>query len=113
MDKCLALLGMAKKAGLLAVGSDAAATAARRGDAKLILTASDASEGSVRRAKANAEYGGIKYIAVPYTMFELGRTAGRGSPGTIVFLDKGLAEGFMKRVAETKTKNEATNGKEM
>jgi len=119
MDKCLALLGMAKKAGLLAVGGDAAATAARRGDAKLIITASDASEGSKRRAKASAQAGGVKHIAVPYTMFELGRTAGRGSPGTIVFLDKGLAEGFMKRMADKlteggkPTKSEATNGKEM
>ena len=47
MDRSLALLGMAKKAGLLAIGSEAAAVAARRGDAKLIITANDASDGSV------------------------------------------------------------------
>ena len=101
MNRNLAHLGIAKKAGLLAVGSEAAATAARRGDATLIITASDASEGSVRRAKINAETNGIKHINVPFTMFELGSIAGRGSPGTIAFLDKGLAEGFTKRLKES------------
>jgi len=91
---------MAKKAGLLAVGGEATATATRRGEAKLVITASDASEGSVRRAKSNAEANGVKYIAVPFTMFELGSITGRGSPGTIAFLDKGLADGFTKRLAQ-------------
>ena len=101
MDRSLQLLGMAKKAGLLAVGGDAAATAARRGEAELLITANDASESSIRRARANAEANGIKHIAVPFSMFELGKTAGRGSPGTIAFLDKGLADGFTNRLAET------------
>ena len=101
MDRTLALLGMAKKAGKLAVGGNAASIAARRGEATLIITASDASDGSIRRAKANAESNEVEYIAVPFTMFELGNTAGRGSPGTIAFLDKGLAEGFKKRLKES------------
>ena len=111
MDRSLAMLGMAKKAGKLAVGGEAAAIAARRGAAKLIITANDASAASVRRAKSSAETGGIKHVEVPFTMFELGTTAGRGSPGTIAFLDKGLADGFMKKLSET-NKNEGLNVKE-
>jgi len=107
MDRSLALLGMAKKAGRLAVGGESAANAARRGEAKLIITASDASEASIRRAKSNAQSNGVKYLAVPFTMFELGTTAGRGSPGTIAFLDKGLADGFSKKVAETHSAKES------
>jgi len=98
---------MAKKAGKLAVGGEAAATAARRGEAVLIITASDASDGSVRRAKANAESNGVEYITVPFTMFELGSTAGRGSPGIIAFLDKGLANGFKKRLVEAECAKES------
>jgi len=98
---------MAKKAGKLAVGGDAASTAARRGEAVLIITASDASEGSVRRARTNAEVNRVEHKEVPFTMFELGSTAGRGSPGTIAFLDKGLAEGFKKRLAETGKESDA------
>jgi len=100
MDRCLAILGMAKKAGRLAVGGEAVAMAARHGKAKLIITATDASESSVRRAKHGADSGRAKYLPVPFTMFELGNVAGRGSPGTIAFLDKGLAESFTKRLAE-------------
>ena len=100
MDRSLALLGMAKKAGQLAVGSEATALAARRGKAKLVITASDASDGSVRRAKTNAEASGVEHIAVPYTMFELGNASGRGSPGTIAFLDKGLADSYKKKLTE-------------
>ena len=107
MNRSIALLGMAKKAGLLAVGSEAAAIAARRGEATLIITASDASEASIRRAKSNAETNEIEHIAVPFTMFELGQTAGRGSPGTIAFLDKGLSEGFLKRLAESTKESDA------
>ena len=106
MSRNLAHLGMAKKAGLLAIGSQAVSTAARRGEAKLIITASDASERSVRQAKSNAEHSGISHKAVPYTMFELGNITGRGSPGTIAFLDKGLADGFIKRLAEQTSDSE-------
>ena len=112
MNRSLALLGMAKKAGLLAVGSEAVANAARRGNAKLIISASDASAASVRRAKSNAQQGGIRHMIVPFTMFELGTTAGRGSPGTIAFLDKGLADGFVKRLTEMDTKAGTPNAKE-
>jgi len=94
---------MAKKAGKLAVGGEAVAIAARRGEAKLIITANDASKASIRRAKSNAEANDVEYIAVPFTMFELGTTAGRGSPGTIAFLDKGLADGFKKKLVDKET----------
>jgi len=101
MDRSLALLGIAKKAGLLAIGSGDSAAAARRGKAVLLITASDASGGAVRRAEANALSCGARYIAVPYTRYELGNITGRGSPATIAFLDKGLADGFTDRLAET------------
>jgi len=107
MNRSLAILGMAKKAGLLAVGGEAAAAAARQGKAELIVTASDASESSVRRAKHYAEENDIAHLAVPYSMFELGKTAGRGSPGTIAFLDKGLADSFIKKVSDTNNVKES------
>lgn len=98
MDKALGLLGIAKKAGLLAIGSQATSIAVRQGKARLIITALDASEGSVRRAAANAETGKLEHIAVPYTKFEIGSMTGRGSPGVVAILDKGLAEGFKKKM---------------
>jgi len=107
MNRSLAILGIAKKAGLLAVGAEAAAGAIRQRKAALIITASDASGSSVRRAKENASANKITHISVPFTMFELGKTAGRGSPGTIAFLDKGLADSFTKRLTDIENAKES------
>ena len=101
MDRNLQILGLAKKAGLLAVGCDAAGAAARKGETKLIISASDASERAFRNARINADAGGAMVIVVPYTMFDLGTVAGRGSPGTVAFLDTGLAVRFLQGLAET------------
>lgn len=107
MDRALGLLGITKKAGLLAIGSESSAIAARQGKAQLIITASDASAGTIRRAEANAKYGQCDYLAVPYTKFELGNITGRGSPGVVAILDKGLADGFKEKLSDTNTAKES------
>jgi len=99
-DRTLQLIGLARKAGLIAVGGEAVSAAARKGKARLVLSASDSSEGSSRRARMNAEAAGVTYIMVPFTKFELGSITGRGSPGTVAILDSGLAAGFVQRLAE-------------
>jgi len=100
-DKNLQLLGLAKKAGLLAIGCEAAETAARKGKTKLIISATDASERAFRNARINADVCGAICLTVPYTRFELGCITGRGSPATVAFLDTGLAVAFLKGLAET------------
>jgi len=100
MDKALNLLGIARKAGLLAVGGDAVAAAARSGKAKLVLSATDSSGSARVRAKLNAKACGAVYLAALYTKFELGQIAGRGSPGTVGILDAGLAASFLKKVGD-------------
>ena len=98
--KPLNLLGMAKKAGLIAIGSEAVKTLAREGKVELIILATDTSEGSARQARYSAEDSGAICIDTPYTKFELGNVTGRGSPGTVAFFDLGLAAEFMKRLSE-------------
>ena len=100
MDRSLNIVGLAKKAGLLAIGCEAATAAARKGRTKLILSANDASERSYRNAKTNADAGGAICLIVPYSKFELGNATGRGSPGTVAFLDTGLAVRFLQGLAE-------------
>ena len=102
MDKCLSLLGIARKAGLLAVGGDAVSTAAHSGKARLVISASDAAESATRRARMNAQAGGAEFIAVHYTKFELGNITGRGSPVTAAILDAGLAAGFAKELEKSR-----------
>ena len=57
MDKLLNLIGLAQKAGRLAVGEEPTGAAARARDARLILVAADAAEKAVAlvRDKARAE----------------------------------------------------------
>ena len=100
-DRNLQLLGIAKKAGMLAVGGDAVCTAAQTGKARLVISAIDAAPGSLRRARYATEIGRAQHVTVPYTKFELGSVVGRGSPGTIAVLDTGLAAGFVSKLAET------------
>ncbi len=54
MDKLLSLLGLALKAGALAVGEEPVEALCRRRDCRLVMTASDAAGGSVKRAEAFA-----------------------------------------------------------
>jgi len=97
--KPLQLMGMAKKAGLLAIGNDSVKVAARAGKVKLVVITSDISEGTARQAGYSAEDSNTYCVKTPYRKFEFGRVAGRGAPGTIAFLDLGLAAGFMERLA--------------
>ena len=100
MDRTLSILGIAKKANLIAIGLSDVSAATQSGNAVLILSASDASDGSVRRAQTDAGNGGAIHITVPYSKLELGHITGRGSPGTIAFLDAGLAAGFVKGLVQ-------------
>ena len=99
MDQSLQILGLAKKAALLQVGLDDVSKAARTKNLFLIISASDASDGAKRRAGNEAEFCGTVYAEVPYTMQELGAMTGRGSPGTIAFLEPGLAAKFLRGLA--------------
>ena len=103
MDRSLQLIGMAKKAGLLAVGGEAVKAALRAGKAWLVILSSDASEGSAKRARSGSELSGAVYVDAPYTKFELGNVTGRGSPGTVAILDIELAAGFLKGLAASDT----------
>lgn len=101
MNKNLQILGIARKAGLVAIGGEAVAAASRAGSAKLVLSASDTSSGTLRRARIGAREGGAVFSTIPYTKFELGQIIGRGPTGTIAILDAGLSAKFMGGLAET------------
>ena len=96
-----ALLGLAKKAGLLEIGGDSVEHAARLGKAWVILSARDASDGSKRRAGVYAERYRINHLVLPSTKEELGAIVGRGSPGTITILDAGIAAKYVSMLAQT------------
>ena len=75
MDKPLRLLGLARKAGRLAVGLDAVRESA--GEAVLILTAKDAGSSAMREARWTAQKHNIPHQSLPYSREEIGKAVGK------------------------------------
>jgi ribosomal protein L7Ae-like RNA K-turn-binding protein len=100
LTKALSLLGISKKAGFLAIGEESVSAAARTKKARVIFSASDASEPSKRRARGHAETFGIAYAEFPATKAELANVIGRGAPGMLAVTDAGLAFGVVSRLCE-------------
>ncbi|SHI04452.1 Ribosomal protein L7Ae [Sporobacter termitidis DSM 10068] len=94
------LLGIAKKAGLLEIGDESVGHAARVRKAKVILSASDASDGSKRRARGYAEQYGAIHLVLPSSKEELSAIIGRGSPGMLAILDTGIASKYVALLAQ-------------
>ena len=104
MDRNLQILGLAKKAGLLAIGAEDTVAASKVGKAKLIVSACDASESALRRAQFCSQIGCALHIEAPFSSFQLGTVSGRGSPSTVSILDTGLAARFLEGLAQTDPK---------
>ena len=98
MDNTISLIGIAKKAGYLAIGEEPVGAAARAHKARLILLASDTAEASVRRAESFAQSGGIFTLPLTATKAELGGILGRTSCAMVAITDAGLAASIAKKI---------------
>lgn len=96
----LSLLGLALRGGRLAVGEEPAALAAKAGQARLLLAASDAAGNTLRRAEHLAGEGRCLWLVLPFTKEELGGALGRGSAAIAALTDTGLAAAVTARLAQ-------------
>ncbi|MDR2502685.1 MAG: 50S ribosomal protein L7 [Oscillospiraceae bacterium] len=96
----LLVLGLAKKAGLIEIGEESVSAAAHRKRARLILSASDASDASKRHARAYADTCGIAWALLPLDKASLADVLGRGAPGMLAICDWGLAAKLAALLAE-------------
>ena len=78
-EHILSMIGLAKKAGQVAIGEEPVGAAARAKDARVILVAQDAAPGSVRRAMSFGQTGACLCLTVPFDKDQLGRALGRTS----------------------------------
>lgn len=102
MDNALlGLLGLAKKAGKLALGEEEAASAALAHKTKLLLVASDAAEDTAKRSQRAAEATNALCFQVPLTKTELGGAAGRATCAALAVTDTGFAASLLKKLAQT------------
>ncbi len=94
MNKELSILGLAKKAGRLAVGAEAVEAAQRQGRAKLVITASDAADNTVRRIRNHSA--GTPLAVLPVTREELGAAIGYRSCAAAAICDACFARAFCR-----------------
>ena len=99
MEQILSTLGLALRAGSVAVGEEPVGSAARAKHARLILVASDAAPGSVRRAFAFAQTGACLCLVIPAEKAALGRALGRTSCAMCAVTDIGFAGALGKKLA--------------
>lgn len=92
VNRELSLLGLAMKAGRLAVGGEAVEAAIRQGRAKLVITASDAADNTVRRLRNRS--GGVPVAPLPYTKETLGAAIGYRSCAAAAICDDGFVQAF-------------------
>ena len=90
-DSALRLLGIAFKAGKLAVGEEPVAAAARARQARVILLAADAADNSARRAAHFAQAWGSPMAATPWTKDQLGAAIGRDTLAIAAITDVQMA----------------------
>jgi len=100
MSKGLGLVGLAYKAGKLVAGDTEVSEAVFEKKARLICTASDASERLVERARSMPERCNGFFVELPYTQAELGKGIGRAACSIVAFLDPGLSWAFGSKLAE-------------
>lgn len=99
MDKVLNFLGMCKRAGSLVTGEDGALGAARSGEAKLVMLASDAAENTSKKAEFYAETCGLTLVRLPYDKDALGDMLGRRVCAVMAVTDKNFAKSFLDKLA--------------
>lgn len=102
MKNSLCFLGLVKKSGQLQIGDDAITTVALSKKARLIITASDAGEYTVKRARNLSDSQDIPHIILEETKDDLGLITGRKTTAIAAITDMGMAASFVQKLnAET------------
>ena len=91
-SKLAGLLGIARRAGKLITGFDAAAASAAAGKAVLLLTAADLSEKTAKELRFAAREKQVSLVRMPLSKDETGDACGYQKPvGVLATEDKGFA----------------------
>ena len=99
MDNTLSLIGLALRAGKLAVGEEPCALVCRARDCRLLLLASDAGASTLRRAQRMAEEGQCLTLTLPWDREALGGALGRNVCAVAAVTDLGLAKAVAEKLA--------------
>ena len=86
------MLGFAMRAGRLIIGTELICRAMPRGEIKLVVLSSGASENTKKKLAVKSEYYGIRLIETSVSQEELGRILGKTyAPSAVAVTDTGFA----------------------
>lgn len=97
MDSFLTLLGLARRAGKLAIGEEPVRQALASGTAKTVFLAADAADHT--RRKMEPRLGNVPLQRVPALKAELGQALGRESCAVCAVTESGFAKSLADRLA--------------
>ena len=100
-DNALNLLGLALRGGNLAVGEEPVREACKTRRTRLVMSAGDAADNSIDRARRWAEEGGITWIRLPWDKETLGAALGRKLCAVAALTDQGLAAALAEKLVRT------------
>ena len=98
-DKILGLLGLMRRANAVDIGETNSGAAVRRGKAKLLLLASDASDNARRRAETFVFGHRTILLTLPYTKADISGSVGVSGCSMATVTDMGFANALMKALA--------------
>lgn len=94
-DKVLSLLGLARRAGRLALGFDPVVDSVKTGQSRLILITSDISPKTKKELEFSLRDSGMALHSIPYDVKTLGNAVGRAAK-IVSVNDEGFADSVMK-----------------
>lgn len=99
-DKSLSLLGLARRAGRLAIGFDAVSDSIKRKKARLVLIACDISQKTEKELVFLGQNSDITIKRIKHDITELSHAIGARA-GTVSVNDSGFADALLKVLSPT------------
>lgn len=96
MNKVLGILGLAKRAGALAIGTNSVLESVRKGKALLVLIASDASSNTQKQLTDKASFRNVPVQTLPFDMAELGHAIGKDHTVSVAITQEGFVISYTK-----------------
>ncbi|MBO4453232.1 MAG: ribosomal L7Ae/L30e/S12e/Gadd45 family protein [Clostridia bacterium] len=97
------MIGLAKRAGKLAAGTENALEAIRKHKAKLVLVCADVSDNTKKALSDKSAFYGVKCEQTDASMAEVGRSIGKKSCAAIAFTDDNFVTAYRKSLTADNT----------
>ena len=96
--KVLSLAGLAQRAGLAVSGETEVEAAVRKQTAKVVLLASDASEGTVKKFSHRCFYYEVPMVRLSAGKAELGQAVGKRERSSVAICEEGFAKSILNLI---------------